>query len=142
MRLLVCLVPCLVSAVQLTEVSVTQFDHLTQVTCAFSERAALQYDPGFKVALGIPRFLKKKYFFCPNGVLGAVDEHLGDDTSWGVYVTAIKKPYPGIVVVCAFDPAIVDFSYTHDLLTHRCVIYFTKRNLSMFSDYTDERYSA
>lgn len=118
MKMLILVLPCFLFGGEITRIAVNKSQLATSVHVFFSSDTHVYYDPGFKIPVHVPKGFKKKYFFCPQ-ITEVRSPHLPEaitDDSLFFIAQEIKKPVIGVMIVCAYDPEKVRFSWMKDIL--------------------------
>jgi|GEM_PF-6306860 len=127
-------ITCSVSGMQIRKVNCEKFPPVAQVQCAFSSDYMVQYNPGFKVPIKAPPFFKKKYFFCPHCTISPLllkKTQTYSNTHWAVIFKEVTIPCPGVLIICAYNPQEIAFSWLKDSVHSTYTFYFTYTVLQM-----------
>ena len=123
-----------VSGVQLTRVVHEPSSLGGTVRCVFSENAALAYNPGFMAPFKVKRGFKKKLFFCASGTIAREclkKKQTCITNEYAVIFELVSVPVPGLLIMVAYDPDLIAFSWLKDVLSSAYVFYFSQKKKHM-----------
>lgn len=104
------------------------------VRCYFKEEALLVYNPGFIARCNAPRSFKKKLFFCASGTIARdclKKKQTEINNGYILSFDVVAVPVPGLLIMCAYDQEMIEFSWLKDGVNNAYVFYFNQKKKYM-----------